>query len=56
MQEKKNEVKGKVIITPRCEFQTQRRELPAEIHFVSVHMQEYNRGNSSRTEREEKTQ
>lgn len=49
-------MKGRVIITLRCEFQVQSRELSAEIHFVSVHMQEYSRGNSSRTEREEKTQ
>lgn len=53
---KKNEVKGRVIITPRREFQVQSRELPAERHFASVHVQDYNRVNSSRTEREEKTQ
>lgn len=49
-------MKERVLITLRCEFQAQSRELPAEIHFASVHMQEYKRGNSSRTEREEKTQ
>lgn len=45
---KRKEVKGRVIITARCDSQVQSREWSAADTLRSVHMQEHKRGNSSK--------